>query len=721
MNHEQDNLHERDKTLDETIRRAVGRESATFNAAGWMARHREEVAMLESRKSTAPRSTGVSPVSRMGVPPMQTLPEDKTFAPRQDQHGRDARATKQLWRTLMNARIIKIAASAAAVVTLAVTAILWTTGNSTIAMAAVLEQLKSKSYEFTLNIREVGEEYEDDPLEVVRGMVLEPGKIRLEQNHGRGPLISIYDRDAKTHLLLFVNFKTGYRFDKEEDVYGFSEEQDFFGFLLSPDNSIYDLWNLQAGTETKLDPKEIDGQTVQGFRVTRETDAHTETITVWADATTAAPVQVTVTLHPKEPDIDGAEHALELTLRDFKVLHNPDPALFSTEVPEGYTLANQLTLEQLAATDATGAPNTPADKDTSAEAEKILSAMKLWLDGDKQQAVETLAAVDWDGDIRFDRKHYVFTLTEREGVSLVSEDREKVLDEIGPQLSKWREIARDGLLPHAAQARAAGNDAQAEQYLNTADRLGHYLNRNKDMALITRLVGMSIQRQALNALSPLYESQGDDAKMQDVKRKLQDIEEQQNEIKGIAAGGAGAEAMATQRGAPIEAEKVLSAMELWRRGDKQLAIETLTVVDWNAKFRFNRDHYMFTMTESQYVSLVTDDQTTVMGEILSRGSDCGNIARELVDRARKAREAGNNDEAANYLNTAVGLGQLLNDKNKMVVVQQAGILVEYLALKEFSSLHEAQGDTDKLQAVQRRMKELEQSEHVKKRPAEGEQ
>ena len=39
------------------------------------------------------RSTGVPPVSRMGVPPMQTPPDDKTCLLRHDQHGLEARAT----------------------------------------------------------------------------------------------------------------------------------------------------------------------------------------------------------------------------------------------------------------------------------------------------------------------------------------------------------------------------------------------------------------------------------------------------------------------------------------------------------------------------------------------------------------------------------------------------------------------------------------------------
>jgi len=574
-----------------------------------------------------------------------------------------------------------------------------------IALPAVLEQLQSQSYEFTLEWCGDEEMMEDNAGSTVKGMVLEPGKLRLEQNGGTGPIISIFDHDAKRSLLLWVNFKAGYRFDKPEDN-PVEEELNILGFLLRPDRSINDLWRLQAGTETRLDPKQIDGRDVQGFHVTQKSDAYTQTITVWADAKTATPVQVDVMLQPNKDD--DQEHRLGFTLRDFKVVPNLDPALFSTDPPAGYTLANQMTLEQLLAE-----PATDTEERTSAEAEKILSALELWRGGHQRQAVETLAAVDWTADIHFGREHYVFTITESRYVSLVTADQEKVMETITPQLSTWREIARNGLVDQAAQARQAGNDAQAEKYLLAADGLGHYLNRNKDIGLIIRMVGIAIQRRALNELAPLYESQGENGKLRDVRRKLQDIDEQQEEVKRIAAGEVVDDTSA-------EAKKLLSVMESWRGGNKQQAVESLTAVDWNASFRFGREQLMFTMTESQYVSLVTDDQEKVMPEVLSQTREWAEVGRELVDLAAKARNAGNNAQAESYLNTAIGLGRLLNDKNKLVVVQMAGVLIEYRSLKELSSLYEAQSETTTLQNVQRRMKELEQSEYVKK-PAAGEQ
>jgi len=475
-----------DKLLDETIRRAVGREMATFDAAAWMATHREELAMLESRKSTPAAAT------HRGRP---------------------------FWRTIMNARrTLKIAASAAAVVAIAVTAVMWpvTGGRSTIALAAVLEQLQIKSYEFALDYRFI--EGEDDPITMtMKGMVLEPGKCRIEQpDAGLGPTVSIFNHDTQHTLLLMERYKSAHRFGKPEKE---EEEPNVLEFLTQPNQSISDLWNLQTGTETQLDPKEIDGRAVQGFRVTQTIDEYTGTITVWADAKTAAPVQVEITL---QPNTDGEHnYALELTLRDFKVVANLDPALFNTtEIPEGYTLANHLTLEQLMAESAT---DTPANENTSAEAEKMLTVLKLWRGDNKQQAVEMLAAIDWEADFRFSREQHVFTMTERQYISLVMDEQIKVMDEIMSQLDAWRGIARE-LFSQADQARDAGNNAEAEAHLHAAVKLGQFLY-DKNRLVLVQMVGITIEYRSQQNLSSLYEALGETDRLQGVQQRMAELEQ----------------------------------------------------------------------------------------------------------------------------------------------------------------------------------------------------
>lgn len=482
-----------DRLLEETIRRAVGSEAVRFDATGWMRKYREEVLILRSRKSHT--ATGGSPKWR-------------------------------IWRTIMGTRSTKTAALAAVVGGIAIAVILWpTAGGSTVALAAVLEQLQTKSYEFQADVRTP-----DGASTSVKGMVLEPGKLRLEQVGGLGTITSIIDSQKKEAVVLLSRSKVAYRFDKQERPDN-QEKKEPLGmdFLILPGRSIEDLWKLKPGAETKLGQKEIGAQPADGFRVKQRTDECTETITVWADAKTAFPVTVEVTLQSNK---DGKQ-ILELTLRDFKVVAKPSPALFSTDVPEGYTLANQQTLQQLTTTPATG---TTTPEGASAEARKILAALELWNSGDKPKAIEALVAVDWKGEIRFGREQYLFTMTESQYVSLVTADQTKVSREGGlKQLDQCRAMGRE-LVDLGKKARAAKEVDKAEKYFSTAAGLGQLLDRNSDLRLIVRLVGIAIQKSPLTELSGLYEERGQPEKLKAVREKLSQLEEEQSKIKKNVQG-----------------------------------------------------------------------------------------------------------------------------------------------------------------------------------------
>lgn len=483
------NVDQNDRLLDETIRRAVGSEMARFDAAEWMKKHREEVAILRSRKST-------------------TAPEGNR--------------RWHIWRTIMGARTMKIALPAAAVAAIVIITIVWTVGGGTsIAMAAVLEQLQTKSYEFLMDV------HEGNASTTVKGVVLEPGKLRFELTgeRGPGPIVSIIDNDAKRSLLLWERFKAAHQFDMQEREE--KEELGFPGFLILPDRSVSDLWNLQTGQETKLEQKKVGGHDAQGFRVTQKSDDYTETITVWADVKTSAPVKVEITRQSNEDD----KQVLNVTLRDFKAVQELDPALFITDVPAGYTLANRQTLGQLATTPATGT----SEAKTSSEAEKFLAAMKLWHEGNKQKAIETLMTIDWAGDIRFGDEHYLFTMTESQYISLVPEDQQKVMAEVLSQSSDCRAIARE-LVNLAGKAHASRRDAEAEKYLHNALGLGQLLDRDKKMMLIVRMVGIAIQRLAAGELATLYEAKGQTNKLRDTQKQIAELELKLREIKNRVSG-----------------------------------------------------------------------------------------------------------------------------------------------------------------------------------------
>jgi outer membrane lipoprotein-sorting protein len=482
-----------DKALEATIRRAVGSEDARFDAHSWRGKYHEEVSFLESRKLAT------------------------------------ATPGKRKWRigrTIMRYRSVKIAASAAiaAGVAIAIIAIVASGGGSAVAFATVLDELRTKSYAFEMDISTPG-----GASASIKCMVLEPGKMRLEPHSGPGGIISVVDSRTGKVLVLFERAKAALRFDKQE-----SREMGPAGFLVLSGRSIENLWNLRVGGEVDLGKREIAGKSAEGFRVTQkalvsdiEKDDATETITVWADTETHVPITIDVLWQSdKEP-----QPSQRLTLRDFKVVLNPDPALFSTDVPEGYTLANQQTIGELAAGQAASAPTEAAP---SAEAKKVLQAMDLWNGASKEKAVELLLTVDWNGDFRFGPEDYLFTMTERQLISLVSADQLKVSDEVIKQLPQCRAIARE-LAALGRQARASKDVAKAQECFNAAAGLGQLLDRNENMLLIVRLVGITVQKMAIADLSSLYEGSGETAKCEAVRKRLKQLDEEQAAIKTSVA------------------------------------------------------------------------------------------------------------------------------------------------------------------------------------------
>ncbi len=477
---------EKDKWLDEMIRCAVGSEDAQFDAVSWKKKYPHEVKSFESRNT---------PTAAAGHRRWQT------------------------WRSIMSKRSSKIAALAtvAAGITVAV-AICLTGGGSTVAMAAVLEQLQSKCYEFEISIQ--AEDGADIP---ANGMVLEPGKMRLEHPSDvrLGPVTSIIDNKAGQSLILFERSKTAYRFDVKE-----AKGLEVFGFLLLPMRSIEDIWGLKAGNETALGRRDFDGQAAEGFRVTQKDEEYTQTITVWADAKAGHPLEVVISLQSDEGEKG------EVVLSDFQVIVEPNTDLFSTTVPQGYTLAESRTLEQLGAESDT---SVSANENTSAQAKIVLDAIALSADSKTQEAVELLLTADWSDDLKFGQEHHFFTMTERQYMSLVSADRDRVFADTNTRFRHCRAIFRK-LLELGQKARTSNDVAEAEKYFSTAVRLGDLLNRDSEMMLVVRMAGIAIQRGAWTELSSLYEEQGETEKLRDTQNQIGQVDAQLEQIKAGLQG-----------------------------------------------------------------------------------------------------------------------------------------------------------------------------------------
>jgi outer membrane lipoprotein-sorting protein len=474
-----------DKWLETMIRRAVGSEDAQFDAVSWKKKFRQEVESFESG------NTHTAAAACRGW---------------------------RSWRSIMNKRSSKIAASAAVAAGLILAVTLYVTGGgSTVAMAAVLEQLQTKCYEFEISVS-TG----DGAALSGKGMVLEPGKMRLEHTSDvrLGPVTSIIDSDAGQSLILFERSKAAYRFDRKE-----AKALEVFDFLLLPMQSIEDIWGLKAGNETALGRRDIDGQAAEGFRVAREGEEYTQTITVWADAKTGHPMEVEISRQTTEGEKG------ELVLSDFRVVPESSAALFRMEVPQGYTLAGSQTLDQLGAESATANSTTES---TSAQAKIVLDAFASWADGNEQEAVELLVTVDWTDDFRFGQEHHFLTMSEREFGSLVSADMERVATDINTHVRQCRDIFRE-LRDLGRKAHASNDVAQAEKCFSTAVGLGRLLNRDTDMMLLVRVVGIAIQKGALTELSSLYEKQGETEKLRNTQVQISQVEAQREQINQVEA------------------------------------------------------------------------------------------------------------------------------------------------------------------------------------------
>jgi len=170
--------------------------------------------------------------------------------------------------------------------------------------------------------------------------------------------------------------------------------------------------------------------------------------------------------------------------------------------------------------------------------------------------------------------------------------------------------------------------------------------------------------------------------------------------------GSTANTQATPAVSPAAAQ-LLAALQSWHAGEREQALAALLKLDWQSDFRFAATDYLFTMTEAQCVSLVPDDKQQMLTAVMSQTSDIRAIARELVERAKRARAAGDHATAEQHLRTAAGLGELLDrDRDGMLIVRMVGIAVQRLAFTELAEFYEATGNADELQAARTRLADL---------------
>jgi len=128
---------------------------------------------------------------------------------------------------------------------------------------------------------------------------------------------------------------------------------------------------------------------------------------------------------------------------------------------------------------------------------------------------------------------YMKTITEDEYWQLSPEDQEKAMAEVADIARKTRSFVQDVIAE--AKFYVTNNDYfRAEAYLIYVLEVSREFTTNKEGMYITRLVGISCERNALNELVKVYDHFGEHSKIQTARERLSDLEREIDEMKKTA-------------------------------------------------------------------------------------------------------------------------------------------------------------------------------------------
>jgi len=293
--------YEDDKELDGELARALGSSRPKPEFSQWCREHPQAVEMLRTSASRNGRGDAAQQVipSRRG---------HRTITGR-------VFTMKRISR-LAAAIIIAAVAGTAAFLTLG-------NGGTSIAWADVQEQIRNArtmTLKATMEMEGMPKWMEKAGLAnmEMKMMFKSPGLMRQEMAMGPSKSITIVDMQQNKMILLVEAQKKAITYDLTElpaEERKKQEEQDFLARIKK----------LIEESETELGDKKIDGRAVKGYRV----EKGNQVITIWADAETAQPVEMTMTMFQGET---------KMTMSDFKFDVELDDALFSLDVPKGYTV-----------------------------------------------------------------------------------------------------------------------------------------------------------------------------------------------------------------------------------------------------------------------------------------------------------------------------------------------------------------------------------------------
>lgn len=237
----------------------------------------------------------------------------------------DARSRPRpgIWRILMTSRAGKLAAVAAIVLAVFLGLPFFTTSSS-VTWADVIQPILNANNAVLEII--IGDEEDGGP--VIHDMVI-GSRIRRTLSTMEDDVSII---DLKTSRILTLSVE-----QKEAQFISLEGLPSIPNYLEHLKNVITTLQDNPHFVVEELGEQEISGQILIGFR------AHhpKADITIWADLETGLPVR-----------IEQAEGQMRTICRNMQFDVPMDDALFSMDVPEGYTLAEESTLDLMGATEA---------------------------------------------------------------------------------------------------------------------------------------------------------------------------------------------------------------------------------------------------------------------------------------------------------------------------------------------------------------------------------
>jgi hypothetical protein len=431
-------------------------------------------------------------------------------------------ATIPVWRKIMHNRLSKLSIAAAMIIGISLLVHWFTSSGSSVVFAAVLQKICNSSYTFDLQFTVPSTAAAGKP---IKGSILEPGRMRLdcEPMPGLGAISSIIDVQSSQCLILFHQQKAAELLTNPVPARN-AGGGGFATFITGP---VKELWNLRDGKEKSLGKKTIDGVDAEGFEVQiedegdipREQPLHYN-IRIWADAKTAAPVLVEIATLP----LDSSHETIAWSMSHFQLDAPLDETLFRMEPPTGYTLSHQKDLKEVV-----------QKGDVSPQGKIVVEAVELASQKKLDEAIAKLLTVDWSKPVVFDGTAYLFTMTEKQYITLKTDDQQKAMQKVLDDSAAVKQIART-LREKAMPMIEARQYDKAEPMLKAGEQLGVLLTKDPERMILVRLVGIAVQKMMLDDLGKLYESQGKTDLLQKARQRLQAVQAEGDAIKKAITG-----------------------------------------------------------------------------------------------------------------------------------------------------------------------------------------